>query len=121
MIGMSRSKKARGRVRTYLKKNDRVQVMAGKDKGKVGKILAIDLKKGRAVVEDANIVKRHTRPGPGTQGGIVEKPASIHISNLQLICPKCTDPVRIGFKLLEDGKKVRVCRKCGEIIEPASK
>jgi len=121
MMARKRGKKKLEKVRTYLCKNDRVMIIAGKDKGKVGKILSIDRKKGRAIVEDANIVKRHLKPGPGTQGGIVEKPAPIHLSNLMLICPKCTDPVRIGRKILEDGKKVRVCKKCGEIIEPASK
>ena len=91
-------------------------VMAGKDKGKVGKILRLIPGKYRAVVEGAQIVKRHTKPGMGTQGGILEKEASIHISNLQLICPKCTDPVRIKRQILENGEKVRICKKCGEVI-----
>ncbi len=107
--------------KTYLRKNDRVMVMAGKDKGKVGRIKMIDLKKYRAIVEGAQIVKRHTKPGPRTSGGIIEKEAPIHISNLMLICPKCTDPVRIGKKILEDGSKVRVCKKCGEAIPTESK
>ncbi len=102
--------------KTYLKKNDRVMVMAGKDRGKVGKILSLDLRKYRATVEGAQIVKRHMKPGPRTSGGIIEKEAPIHISNLMLICPKCTDPVRVGKKILEDGTKVRVCKKCGEAI-----
>ncbi len=108
-------------IRTYLRKNDRVMIMAGKDKGKVGKILTIVPAKQRAIVEGANIVKRHTKPGPGSRGGILEKEAPIHISNLMLICPKCTDPVRISRKVLENGNKVRICKKCGEVIPAESK
>ena len=107
--------------KTYLRKNDRVMVMAGKDKGKVGRIKMIDLKRYRAIVEGAQIIKRHTKPGPRSSGGIIEKEAAIHISNLMLICPKCTDPTRIGKKVLEDGSKVRVCKKCGEAIPTESK
>lgn len=106
------------RLKTYIKKDDRVMVIVGKDRGKIGKVLRIIPKKYRALVEKVNIAKRHTRPGPlSKEGGIIEKEASIHISNLMLVCPKCTDSVRIGFKTLEDGKKVRICRKCGESIE----
>ncbi len=103
------------RVKTYLRRNDRVMVIAGKDKGKVGKVLRI-AKNNRAYVEGVNMVKRHLRAAPGRAAGIVEKEASIHISNLMLVCPKCTDPVRIGKKILDDGSKVRVCKKCGEAI-----
>ncbi|MEW6327462.1 MAG: 50S ribosomal protein L24 [Thermodesulfobacteriota bacterium] len=106
------------RLKTYIKKDDRVMVMVGKDRGKIGKILRIIPKEYRALVEKANVVKRHTRPGPlSKEGGIIQKEAPIHISNLMLVCPKCTDPVRVSFKTLEDGKKVRICRKCGEPIE----
>ena len=108
--------KAKKKVKTRIRKNDRVLVIAGKDKGKVGKVKAVLRERGRAIVEGVNIVKRHMKPGPGTQGGIVEKEASIHLSNLMLICPKCTDGVRVGMRILEDGTKVRVCRKCGEAI-----
>ncbi len=107
--------------KTYLRKNDRVMVMAGKDKGKVGRIKLIDLQKYRAIVEGAQIIKRHTKPGPRSSGGIIEKEAPIHISNLMLICPKCTDPVRISKKVLDDGTKVRICKKCGEVIPNESK
>lgn len=109
-------------LRTHIKKNDRVMVMVGKDKGKIGKVLNVIPKKGRAVVERINIVKRHTRPGPvSKQGGIVEKEAPVHLSNLMVVCPKCTDPVRVRVKALEDGKKIRVCHKCGELIESKAK
>ncbi len=109
------------KVKTYLRKNDRVMVMAGKDRGKVGKILAILSSKGRARVEGAQMIKRHSKPGPASSGGIIEKEASIHLSNLMLLCPKCTDPVRISRKTLEDGSKVRLCKKCGEVIPTEAK
>lgn len=102
----------------HIKKNDTVMVIAGKEKGKSGKVLRILTKKDRAVVEKLNMVKRHMRPGPHSrQGGIVDKEAPIHISNLMVICSKCTDPTRVGYKNLEDGRKVRFCKKCGELID----
>ncbi len=100
-----------------LKKDDQVEVIAGKDKGRVGKILKIH-SKDRVIVERVNMVKRHLKPGmAGQEGGIIEKEAPIHISNLMLICPKCNKTVRTGKKILEDGTKVRVCKKCGESVE----
>ncbi len=104
-----------------IRKNDRVQVITGKDRGKVGKVLRVIPRTSRAIVEGVNIVKKHQKPTPGSQGGIIEKEASIHISNLMLICPKCTDPVRVGYKILEDGSKVRICKKCGEVIPVEAK
>jgi len=105
-------------IRWPLKKNDLVQVIAGKEKGKTGKVLKVLLKKDRVVVEKINFIKRHSRPSGRTkQGGIVEKEAPIHISNVLLICPKCNQGVRLGKKILEDGKKALVCKKCGELIE----
>jgi large subunit ribosomal protein L24 len=104
--------------RLHIKKNDMVQVIAGKEKGKTGKVMRVVPKSDRAIVEKLNMVKRHMRPGAHSrQGGIVEKEAPIHISNLMLICSKCTDPTRVGYTILEDGRKVRSCRKCGEIID----
>jgi large subunit ribosomal protein L24 len=104
--------------RTYLKKNDQVEVIAGKDKGRVGKVLRVLREKDRAVVERINLIKRHTKPQEmNQQGQIVEKEASIHVSNLQLICPECTKTGRIGKKTLDDGTKVRYCKNCGESIE----
>jgi large subunit ribosomal protein L24 len=105
-------------VKCHVKKNDMVVVITGKDKGKIGKILQVFPRKGRAVVEGVNIVKRHTKPTPYSSGGIVEKPAPIHVSNLMLYCPKCKKGVKVRRKILEDGTKVRACKKCGEIIEP---
>jgi large subunit ribosomal protein L24 len=104
--------------RTYLKKDDQVEVIAGKDKGRVGKILKVLPEADQAVVERINMIKRHTKPTEmNQQGQIVEREAPIHVSNLQLICPECTKTGRIGKKILEDGTKVRFCKSCGESIE----
>jgi large subunit ribosomal protein L24 len=103
---------------TYLKKDDQVEVIAGKDKGRVGKVLRVYPDKDKALVERINMVKRHTK---GTemnqQGQIVNREAAIHVSNLQLICPECTKTGRVGKKFLEDGTKIRFCKSCGESIE----
>jgi len=107
---------------TSLRVNDQVEVIAGKDKGRVGKVLKIDKQSNRAVVERINMIKRHTKPTDATQSGqIVEREASIHISNLMLVCPECAKTVRSGKKLLEDGSKVRVCKSCSATIETAKK
>lgn len=107
---------------TVLRVNDQVEVITGKDKGRVGKVLRIDKGANRAVVERINMIKKHMKPTDATQSGqILEKEASIHISNLKLICPECTETVRVGKKLLEDGTKVRVCKSCSATIEIAKK
>lgn len=100
-------------------KDDKVQVIAGKDKGKIGKVLKILRKKDRVLVEKVNVVKRHTRGNPysGQQGGIVEKEAPIHISNVAVVCDACAKPTRVGYKYTEDGKKVRFCKKCNELMK----
>lgn len=105
-------------AKVHVKKNDMVVVITGKDKGKIGKVIKVFPRKGRAIVEGINIVKKHMRPTPYSSGGIVETPAPIHVSNLMLYCPKCKKGVKVGRKFLEDGTKVRYCKKCGEIIEP---
>lgn len=105
-------------MKCNLKKGDQVRVIAGKDKGKTGKILNIVSKKDRALVEKINIIKRHTKPSQLTrQGGIIERESPIRLSNLMVVCEKCNAPVRIGKLILDDGSKVRVCRKCGEILD----
>jgi large subunit ribosomal protein L24 len=102
----------------HLKKDDKVKVIAGKDKGKVGKVLKVNGKKNRVLVENINVVKRHTKPNAqNRQGGILESEAPIHWSNVMLMCNKCIEPVRVKTKTLDDGKKVRICRKCSEIID----
>jgi large subunit ribosomal protein L24 len=105
-------------VSFHVRKNDMVQVIGGKEKGKTGKILKILPKKNRVVVEKVNFIKRHSRPtGKTRQGGIIQKEGPIHVSNVLLLCPKCNRGVRMGKKVLEDGKKALVCKKCGELIE----
>lgn len=106
------------REKCSLKKNDKVKVIAGKDKGKIGKILKVDRKKQRVLVENINIVKRHQRPSAqNRQGGIVETEAAMNWSNVMLVCNKCIKPVRIKMQHLDDGNKVRICRKCNEQID----
>jgi len=106
------------RGRFSLKKNDLVMVMAGKEKGKSGRILKVFPRKNRALIEKINFIKRHTRPsGQTKQGGIIEREAPIHVSNVMVICEKCNLPIRVGKKILDDGKKVRVCKKCGELLD----
>ncbi len=101
----------------HIKKDDTVKVIAGKDKGKSGKVMRVIPKKDRAIVEKINMVKRHMRPSQQQrQGGILEKEAPIHVSNLMLICTKCTDPTRVGYKMIDD-RKVRYCKKCDEVID----
>jgi large subunit ribosomal protein L24 len=105
-------------VPIQIKKNDKVEVIAGKEKGKTGKVLKVFRDKNRVLVEKLNMIKRHTRPSPTTgQGGIVEKEASLHISNVLIICGKCTEATRIKKTKTADGKWVRTCKKCGELIE----
>ena len=107
------------RLQTPIRRNDSVQVMAGKDRGKTGHVLRVLAEKNRLVVEGVNFVKRHTRPNPGrgVKGGILEKEAPLHASNVQLVCPECSAPTRIGHKVLEDGRKVRICRKCEGVVD----
>lgn len=106
------------RYKCNIKKDDKVKIIAGKDKTKIGKVLKVDRKKQRIVVENINIVKRHTRPSAtNRQGGIVESEAPLNWSNVMLLCNKCIKPVRVKMQRLDDGKKVRVCRKCNEQID----
>ena len=104
---------------TYkLKKDDKVKVIAGKDNGKIGKVLKLFRKKERLLVENINMIKRHTKASAqNKQGGIIETEGPIHLSNVLLMCNKCLAPVRIKMKKLDDGKKIRICRKCSEIID----
>jgi large subunit ribosomal protein L24 len=101
-----------------IRKNDSVMVISGKERGKTGKVLRVNPKEDAVIIERINVVKRHTKPrGPQQAGGIVEKEASIPASNIMIRCDKCTAPVRIGKKILTDGNKVRVCRRCGEALD----
>jgi len=101
-----------------IKKNDKVIVLVGKEVGKIGTVLKVDSEKGRVLVEKINIIKRHSKPSAKTgQGGIVEKEAPLDISNVMIVCDKCTEPTRIGMRVLEDGSRVRICKKCGEPMD----
>lgn len=101
-----------------IRKDDKVKIIAGKDKGKIGKVLKVIKKKNRVLVEKINFVKKHTRPSAqNRQGGIVEAEAPIHISDVILMCNKCMQPSRIRRRRLEDGKSARICIKCNEIID----
>ena len=102
-----------------IKKNDKVEVLSGKEKGRQGKVIKIMKEKDMALVERVNMVKRHTKPGgkAGQQGGIVEKEAPLKLSKLMLVCPKCSKTTRIGSRVLDRGDRVRYCKKCSEQID----
>src|SRR5574340_573624 len=100
-----------------VKKGDMVKVIAGREKGKTGKILKTVADKDRVVVEKINLVKRHRKPDAKGKGGIVEKEAPLHVSNVMYLCSKCDAGVRVGYRVLDDGKKVRVCKTCKEILD----
>jgi large subunit ribosomal protein L24 len=101
-----------------IKKNDTVKVITGDEKGKTGRVIAIQKEKNRVLVERLNMIKKHMKPNKNqTQGGIIEKEGPIQMSNVMLVCSKCSKPTRINHNILENGKKIRVCKKCGEVIE----
>ena len=101
-----------------IRKNDNVLVITGKDRGKRGKVRFAYPKKERIIIEGVNFVKRHARAlRQVRQAGIIEREAAIHVSNVMLLCSKCNHPTRIGFRFLDDGRKVRVCRVCSEVLD----
>jgi large subunit ribosomal protein L24 len=100
-----------------IKKGDQVVVMAGRDKGKRGEVMRVMPKEDRLIVSGVNMVHRHTRPSPQNPGGIVDKEATIHVSNVAHIDPKTSEPTRIGMKTLDDGRKVRFAKRSGEVID----
>jgi len=102
------------RVRMNLRKNDTVQVIAGRDAGKQGKVLKVIREKNRVIVQGVGFNKKHTRPNPqrNIKGGIAEREAPIHASNVMIVCGECNKRTRIGHKLMADGKKTRICRRC---------
>ena len=102
----------------HIKKDDFVRIIAGKDRGKQGRVLRVFPQEGRLTVERLNMIKRHTRPTQQMQqGGIIEREGKIHLSNVMLVCTRCDRGVRVGHRQLEDGKKVRVCRRCSEVLD----
>jgi large subunit ribosomal protein L24 len=104
-------------VKLRMKKGDKVIVIAGKDKGKRGEVLKVMPAESRVIVQGVNMVKRHTRPSMGNPGGIVDKEASIHVSNVAHIDPKDNKPTRVGYRTLEDGRKVRFAKRSGEVLD----
>src|SRR5438093_13315837 len=106
------------RART-VKRNDTVLVLAGKSKGRTGRVLRVFPAEGRAIVEGMNFVRKHTKANPqkNIKGGILEREAPLDLSNLMPVCGECSKPTRVGHKILEDGKKVRICRRCGGFLD----
>jgi large subunit ribosomal protein L24 len=105
-------------AQAHVRRGDTVGVIAGKERGKRGKVLRVLTDKGRVLVEHVNMIKKHQRPTQKLrQGGIIEREGSIHLSNVLLVCNRCDRPVRTGIKILADGRKQRVCRRCGESID----
>jgi len=101
-----------------IKKNDTAIVLTGKNKGKSGRVLSVATEKQKVIIEGINILKKHMKPNKQySQGGIIEKEGPIHLSNVMLVCPKCNKGTRIGNTVLDDGKKMRTCRKCKEVID----
>ena len=107
------------RLQTPIRRNDTVIVTTGKDRGKKGRVIKVVTEKNRLIVEGVNLIKRHTRPNPAknVKGGIVSREASLHASNVQLVCPESGAMTRIGRKVLDDGRKVRICRKCEGVVD----
>jgi large subunit ribosomal protein L24 len=107
------------RLATPIRKNDSVVVTTGKDRGKRGRVLKVLPEKNRVVVEGVNFIKRHTKANPqrNVKGGVMEREAPLHASNVQLVCPECGKPTRLGRKILGDGRKVRICRKCEGVVD----
>ncbi|MBI3939969.1 MAG: 50S ribosomal protein L24 [Acidobacteria bacterium] len=105
--------------RLHVKKEDQVFVLSGKDRGKTGRVLRVFPAEGKVIVENVNFVKRHTRPNPqkNLKGGVVEKESALHLSNVQVVCRSCGKRTRIGFQRLQDGRKVRICRKCQAALD----
>ena len=106
-------------AKIHVKKNDQVKVIAGKDRGKLGKVLRVQADKGTAIVEGINFRKKHTKANPakGVQAGITQQETPIRASNLMIICPECGKQTRVKHRLLEDGTRHRVCAKCGGTLE----
>jgi large subunit ribosomal protein L24 len=101
-----------------IRRNDVVLIIAGKDRGKKGKVRLAFPGKEHVIVEGVNMIKKHARArGAARQAGIIEREAPIHVSNVMLVCNKCNRPTRVGFRFLEDGRKVRICRSCREVID----
>lgn len=103
--------------KVHVKTGDTVVVLSGKDKGKKGQVLAVSPKEGKVIVEKVNMVSKHVKPRKmGEQGGIIKAEGAMYASKVQIVCPRCKKPTRVGHKVNEDGSKERICRKCGETL-----
>jgi len=102
-----------------IKKGDTVLVTSGRAKGRQGKVLTVDRIRHRVVVEKVNMIKRHVRPSRDSKGGIIEKEGAIHVSNVMLVCPECGKPTRVAVRRLDDGQRLRMCKRCREAVEKA--
>ena len=107
------------RTQVVIRRNDSVVVTAGRDRGKRGRVLKVLPDRNRLIVEGVNVIKRHTRPNPqrNIKGGIVEREGTLHASNVQLVCPECQAMTRVGHRILNDGRKIRICRKCEGVVD----
>ena len=122
MPRLARKRAARSAgAKAHIKKNDTVEVISGKDKGKTARVLSVSPMRGTAIVEGVHFVKRHTRPNPSRniKGGIAEKEGPIHLSNVMVVCPECKLRTRVARKILEDGTRVRMCKKCEQPLDAA--
>ncbi len=118
MFGRNKGKTAKyTKNKIHLKSGDKVVVLNGKDRGKQGKIIAVSPKEGKLIVEGVNLVSKHVKPRKvGQEGGIVKTESALYACKVQLICPHCGKTTRIAHKFMEDGKKKRSCKKCGEVL-----
>lgn len=107
------------RLQTPVRRNDNVLVITGKDRGKRGRVLKVLPETNRLIIEGVNMIKRNMKPNPNrnVQGGVVSREAALHASNVQIVCPECGKPTRIGRRILGDGRKVRICRKCEGVVD----
>ncbi len=106
-------------LKVHIKKNDQVYIMSGKERGKTGKVLRVFPSEGRAIVEGLNFIQKHTRPNPqkNIKGGILPKESPIHLSNLMVVCKRCNKRAKFSLATHQDGRKVRVCKKCNELLD----
>ena len=106
-------------AKVHIKKSDQVYVLTGKDRGKTGKVLKVFLDKNKAIIEGLNFIQKHTRANPqkNVKGGILPKESPIHLSNLMVVCKRCNERARVGFSHMQDGRKVRICKNCNELLD----
>lgn len=117
MIGMTLKTVDAKPTKARIKKGDTVVILAGKERGKQGKVLHVMPAQSKVVVEKLNLIKRHTKPGRSNKGGIIEKEGALALSKVMVVCPHCAKPARLGIALLEGARRLRRCKRCGEIVD----